>query len=335
MTENFLSEMTKRKFLAPSKESLLEKIMGLEEAMARYEKNGLDENQKQILHSCRDYLQRAKECMRGFRSHPHLIWNLLHRIDENFIFLMPQDELYARAIDTRTTFDLTITEKKVREEILGEKGKLTAAIKDLKEDGQHLEKDQYFIRDALQYLNEYVDTNYWILSMNILTCVWSAVFLGTSLLVYFFVYSAREMIPYAFLGFMGAFLSNLLTKENFLFVRGGPFGRYLLYNLMARPILGAFAATFILWIEKTKWIFSINHLGPGEKTSPAVQSSVININVPEIAYPYVLMVIAIVSGFAAEKLLRSMIDRVLKRLEEKAEKTKEAKTEKKKTDESS
>lgn len=331
MTENFMDEMTKRKFVAPSKESLLEKIMGLEEAISRYEKKGLDENQKTILHICKDYIQSAKEWMRGFPSHPHLIWNLLHRVDEYLIFVMPQDELYARATNVRTTFDLTITEKKVREDVLGEKGKLTIAIKDIKESGQNIERSQYLIRDALQYLNENVDTNYWILSMNTLTSVCSAALLGVSMVVYFLVYSQIEMIPYAILGFMGAFLSNLITKENFLFVRGGPFWRYLLHNLMARPILGGFSATFIFWIEKSKSVFSINPVAADGKMVSSVQSAIININVNQNAIAYAYIVIAIVSGFAGEKLLRNMIDRVLKRLEERAEKTKETKTETAKT----
>jgi hypothetical protein len=327
MSENFISEMLKRKFLAPSKESLLEKIMGHEEAISRYEKKGMDENQKHILHICRDYIQSAKECMRGYPSHPHLIWNLLHRVDEHLIFLMPHDELYARAIDVRTAFDLTITEKKVREDMLGEKGKLTMAIKDIKENGQNIERAQYLIRDALQYLNENVDTNYWILSMNTLTSVCSAALLGILMLIYFLVYSQYELIPYAILGFMGAFLSNLITKENFLFVRGGPFWRYLLHNLMARPILGGFSATFIFWIEKSKWVFSINPIPADGKIVSSVQSAIISINVNQNAIAYAYIVIAVVSGFAGEKLLRNMIDKVLKKLEERAEKTKEAKAE--------
>lgn len=319
-----MAEMTKRKFLAPSKESLLDKIIGLEEAISWYEKKGLNDNQKHVLHICKDYIQSAKDCMRGFPSHPHLIWNLLHRVDEHLIFVIPRDELYARAMDVRTAFDMTITEKKVREDVLGEKGKLTAAIKDLKDGGHNFEQSQYIIRDALQYLNKNVDTNYWILSMNIMISVCSAALLGIFMTIYL-IFSKPDMIPYAILGFMGAFLSSLITKENFLFVRGGPFWRYLLHNLMARPVLGAFAAIFVLWIEKSKWVFSINAVAADGKTLPSVQSAVININLNQNAIPYALIVIAVVSGFAAEKILRSMMDRVLKRLEEKAEKTKEAK----------
>jgi len=154
MGKNFVEEITKHKtFIAPSKESLLEKIMGLEEATSRYENAGLNKTQEHMLHIAQDYIQSAKECMKGFPSHPHLIWNLLHRADEHVLFLMSHDELYARALDVATTFDLTITEKKVREEMLGEKGKLTMAVKDLEKANPDIEKDRYLIRDALQYLN--------------------------------------------------------------------------------------------------------------------------------------------------------------------------------------
>jgi len=342
MTENFMNEeITKHKFLAPSKESLLDKMMGLEEAISQHEKKGLDENQKQILHICKDYIQSAKECMRGFLSHPHLVWNLLHRADEYLVFLMSQDELYARAIDVKTAFDMTITEKKVREDVLGEKGKLTIAIKDLQVGGQNIERSRYLIRDAFQYLNEHVDMNYWILSMNTLTSVWSAVLLGMFIFVFFLVYSQiisvseginREILSFLG-GIMGAYLSNLITKENILFVRGGPFWRYLLYNLMARPILGGFSATVIFWIEKSKLVFSINPIGADGKLVSAVSSSIVNINVNQDATVYAYIVLAIASGFAGEKLIRNMMDRVLKRLEEKAEKTKETKIEPTETEE--
>jgi hypothetical protein len=67
MGRNFVEEITKHKtFVAPSKESLLEKIMGLEEATSRYENAGLNKNQEHTLHIVQDYIQSAKECMKGF-----------------------------------------------------------------------------------------------------------------------------------------------------------------------------------------------------------------------------------------------------------------------------
>jgi len=113
----------------------------------------------------------------------------------------------------------------------------------------------------------------------------------------------------ALLGCIGALLSNLLTKENFLYVRGGPFWRYLLHNLMARPILGAFAAIFILWIEKSKWIFSISLAATEKMTSAGqaavvaassnVQPAIITINVNEASLPFAYVIISVISGFAA------------------------------------
>jgi hypothetical protein len=339
---DFIGEMLKRnRYMAPSKESLLDKIAALEEAISFYdEKVGSHENQKLILLSCKNYIKSAKECMKGFPSHPHLIWNLLHRVDEHLILLMPKDELYSKALDVKTSFDLTITEKKVREDVLGDKGKLPSAIRDI-EKGDNLERSRFLVKDALQYLNKNVDTSYWILSMNILMSVCSAALLGVFLLIFIFVYQPclnallakspsipvekTTLITFAILGLMGGYLSNLLTKEDFLFVRGGPFWRYLLHNLMSRPVLGAFSAVFIFLVEKSKLVFSINPTNADGKAS-AVQSAIININVKEDVVIFAYFVMAIAAGFAGEKLLRNMIDRVLKRMEEKAEKTKEAKT---------
>jgi hypothetical protein len=340
MADNFVIEMIKgKKFVAPSKEALLEKIAGLEEDISGYEKQNMPQSQKDIIEICKSYIQSAKECMKSFLSHPHLIWNLLHRVDEHIILLVSPDELYVRAMNVRTAFDLTVTEKKVRENVLGEKGALTIAIKDINE-GKNIEKSKFLVKDALQYLNENVDTNYWILSMNTLMSVCSGALLGAFMVIfYLFYYQDLDVLsenpnlaPFAILGLMGGYLSNLITKENFLFVRGGPFWRYLVHNLMSRAIIGAFSATFIFLLAQSKWVFSINPVIEGSKGQP-MPSTVLSINVDENVLVYVYIVIAIAAGFAGEKLLRNMIDGVLKRLEEKAAKTKETKAETTKTKE--
>jgi len=110
-------------------------------------------------------------------------------------------------------------------------------------------------------------------------------------------------------------------------VRGGPFWRYLLHNLLSKPLMSAFAAVFIYGVEKSKLIFSISRIDTSSASNAA--SKIISINVTEKSEGYAYAVLAIVSGFAADKILRSMIDGVLKRLEQKAEKTKDSGTEKK------
>ena len=74
--------------------------------------------------------------------------------------------------------------------------------------------------------------------------------------------------------------------------------------------------SFIYILAKTKIIFAIG--------SGADVSKVININVGAGAEGYAYAILAIVSGFAADKILKSTIDSVLKKLEQKAEKSKES-----------
>jgi hypothetical protein len=83
--------------------------------------------------------------------------------------------------------------------------------------------------------------------------------------------------------------------------------------------MSAFAAIFIFILEKSKIIFSINPITTNE-TAPQVASQLISFNVNPDSVGYVYAVMAIVSAFAADKILRSMIDNVLKRLEQKADK---------------
>ncbi len=340
MAENIVDELLLgRRFwrITPPKEKLLEKVIGLEEHIARYRAGKLDDEKKQILKSCEDYLKVVKEILQSKgSSHPHLLWNLLHRVDEQMILLMEEHELSARAIDVKASFDLTIKEEAVRKEWLGDKGKLVEAMKDIESGAKNQEKSRYIIKEALQYLDDFVDYGFWKLSMNNFMTVASAFLLAVVMLVYYFVPALRHgILPesqkpvcIAMLGLMGGYLSNLLTKEDFLFVWGGPFFRYLFYNLLARPVIGAFSAVFFFAVEKTKLIFSINPVYAAAQqvagnTVAAGSSSVLTINVGPANIGYAYIVFAIAVGFAGEKALREMMDKVLKRLEEKAEKTKE------------
>lgn len=340
MANDIVNELLKgKKFwrITPPKEKLLEKIIGLKEEIKKYRPSELDDKQKHILQTCEDYIRIAEELIKArFFSHPHLVWNLLHRVDERIILLMPEHELAARVVDVKAAFDLNIKEEPVRKEWLGDKGKLTAAIHDIAEGGKNnIDKSRYAVKEALQYVDDFVDLGFWKLSINILISVSSALLLAGVMLVYYFVPDLRigisatstKPICFAVLGLMGGYLSNLLTKEDFLFVWGGPFFRYLFYNLMARPIIGAFSAVFFYLVEKSKLIFSLNPISATAKT--AGLPSVLTINVSsDVRYVYIVFAIAV--GFAGEKALRGMMDKVLRRLEEKAEKTKETSPMKKK-----
>jgi hypothetical protein len=182
-----------------------------------------------------------------------------------------------------------------------------------------------------------MDCSYWQLSMNIMTSVLSGLILAVLLIL---ALKCQPIIPFqdlgqsggfkstfvalVGLGLTGAYLSNLLTREDFLYVRGGPFLRCLLHNIFSKPVMSAFAAVFMFGLERTKLIFSLGTQAASTKVAEIIS---INVNQDYIGYAYA--VLAIVSGFSADKILRSMFDKVLKKLEQKAEKTKDSETEKK------
>jgi hypothetical protein len=343
----------RKPWLNPCTETLHQKHFDLQERLKRYErlhhKDLPEEDQRQVVKECWTYMNEVSKYLDTpllsikwpffGRKHPHLMWELLHRVDENFVLLIDGDELYSTAIDVKTSFDLNIKEEKLRAEWIGDKGVFRDILDQLKKKEQNrMLVNRYMIRDALRLVNEKMDCSYWQLSMNILTSVLSGLILAILL---FLAWMWQPINPFQYLGqrggfastfvtliglgLMGAYLSNLMTKEDFLYVRGGPYFRCLLHNIFSKPVMSAFAAVFIYGVERSKLIFSVGSIDT-KSVSNAV-SKIIILNVTKESEGYVYAVLAIVSGFAADKILRSMIDGVLKKLEQKAEKTKD--TEKK------
>ena len=85
-------------WMNPAIERLLSKFTNLEETLEGIQAQGLEHEQKHIVKICQAYLQKTK----GYiarpslsskfpffgRRHPHLVWELLHRVDEYFILLI-------------------------------------------------------------------------------------------------------------------------------------------------------------------------------------------------------------------------------------------------------
>ncbi len=330
-------------WMNPATERLLSKVTNLEEMLEGFQGQDLDKEQNHIVKICRTYLEKA----RGYTErplltakfpffgsrHPHLLWEMLHRVDEYFLFLYKDEELYSRALDVKISFDLNITEEKMREEWIGEGGKLLEILEEMKE-GRIPRGSRYVIRDALKAVNEQMDRTFWQLSMNTLTSLLSGLLLGVLMLAAWKTRPAGSLEllktgglgenfgTLILLGLMGAYLSNLMTREDFLYVRGGPFWRYFLHHLASKPLMSAFAAGFIYLLEKSKLVFSIN--APNGGGAGDAWPQMISINVSPEGVGYVYAVMAIVSAFAADKVLRNTIDCVLKRMAQQAEKTKEA-----------
>jgi hypothetical protein len=168
----------------------------------------------------------------------------------------------------------------MRREWIGEKGKLTTSLEQIKK-REHVNENRYVIRNALQLVNEQMDRTFWQLSMNTLTSVWSSAILGLLMLLAWKFHTpgaldsleqgglGSNFATLIGLGLMGAYLSSLMTREDFLYVRGGPFLRCFFHNLCSKPLMSAFAAVFIYILEKSKLIFSINRISDVGSTSKA------------------------------------------------------------------
>jgi hypothetical protein len=348
-------------WINPAEEDLWARMIELNDRLRELEKGPLmSDVQKEILQKCIEKLEEAKAAIKStwggrgllpiLKKNYRIFWSLVHRVDEDILLLVPQDGLLGNAIDIKAFFDMNIKEEKIRAEWLGsaeKKGKLQESIEKL-EVGKDFDQVRCILRGALRIANDQMDQTFWALSLNALVSLLSCTLLGLLMVIFwFFCYkntseclamgSIRDgLITIALLGLMGAYVSNVMTKEDFLFIRG-PFWRYLLHHIFSKPILSAFAAVFIFLLEKSKLIFSIGPVGDltagaaagaGAGAAPAATAlQIITLNVQKGTEGYVYAILALVSGFAAEKILRGMIDKVLKRLEDKAEKTKETKEE--------
>jgi hypothetical protein len=222
----------------PATERLQSKMTNLQEMLEGFQAQDLNDEQKHIIAICKTYLEKARDytdrplLSAKFpffgRRHPHLVWELLHRVDEYFILLIKDDELYSRAIDVKTSFDLNIKEEKIRNEWIGEKGKFIGVLEQIKKK----EKDtmlgnRFMVRDALKLVNEQMDRTFWQLSMNTLTSVWSGVILGILMLLAWLFYPAGTLqslgtggfrntfVTLIALGLMGAYLSNLMPERGY------------------------------------------------------------------------------------------------------------------------
>jgi hypothetical protein len=96
-------------WMSPATERLESKITNLEETLEVFEVKDLEDEQKHIVKICQTYLEKAKSytdrpVLSGkflfiHERHPHLVWELLHRVDENLLLLIKDKKLCSRALD--------------------------------------------------------------------------------------------------------------------------------------------------------------------------------------------------------------------------------------------
>ena len=162
-------------WMSPSTERLQSKITSLEVSLKEFEARQLTDEQKRVAGICKVYLGKARDFLDRpafaptppflSRKHPHLVWELLHRVDEQFILLLTPEEFAGKAVEVKTAFDMNITEEKSRADWIGPKGRLIAVIDRLHK-GDALPADRAAVREALQLVNEQMDRSFWQLSAN-------------------------------------------------------------------------------------------------------------------------------------------------------------------------
>lgn len=318
-------------WFTPAKESLLAKRSGLEQSIQLLMDAGPTPALARVLRRCQETLAEVKRFDAPWSpNHPHLAWRLLHRVDQELLLVISTPELLAAAETLRATFDMNVTEPKLRRAWLGSEtapGLLPGAIATLRARPDD-EAARHLLAQARRLVDDQTDRDFWTLSVNTLTSVASGLALGGAMVAFWLLgwsvglaeLGAKDLTEaglgrLALLGLMGGYLSNVLTREGFLYVRGGPFWRYVLLHLVSRPVLSAFAAILLALLVKAELILGF---GPQAKGSALVVLQVGE----RVGYAFAAL--ALVAGFAADKLLRDLIGRVLKQLEQKAEKSKES-----------
>ncbi|HRC86049.1 MAG TPA: hypothetical protein PK413_10605 [Thermoanaerobaculia bacterium] len=272
-----------------------------------------------------------------FTENNTLFWRLLHQVDEDLLLLMPVEQLAASAIKIRDQFDRNVQSPKVREHWLGEPGKkgpLLTTVEAFEEaaspGGAELaeaavRKQRYILRGALHEVNHHVDRGFRQLAFNTLIRAFSGVMLF-ALLAYLwwqhgklFALTYTTGIPAGLLlmGAAGAIGGNLISRSAFA-VALGPTRRYFVYYLLARPVLGAFAALLLFIVVESDLLFSLVASPPSSQASGDLAPVVFFVRASAI--PYARALLALVAGFSAERWFGTVVDRVFARMFKTADK---------------
>ncbi|CAM4350870.1 hypothetical protein [Corallococcus exiguus] len=292
-----------------------------------------------ILRQCQEKLDAARWCLdkpTGRWSFSY--WELIHEVDGLLLLVMPASMLVPRALEIQQQFERRVTDSRAHLWLGADRtsGPLPRSVRQLtRVDGPgnvappplDAEESRYcrsVLRGALDSVNQQVDKTFWQLSINVSLQVFSTLLL-LAVFVISFVLLTRELIQtwpgeliprglllVGFAGASGAIISNMLSKERFV-VATGATGRFFAYHLMVKPVIGAFAALMLLFLEQSRMLLSVDTRtgSTGVDPSPALFHIVVSDNQ---AVFFTLMALAVVAGWSADKLLSSIMDKVLGRL---------------------
>ncbi|WP_147445573.1 hypothetical protein [Corallococcus aberystwythensis] len=287
-----------------------------------------------ILKQCEEKLEAARWCLdKPLGRWSFSFWELIHEMDGLLLLVMPADMLVPRALEIQQQFERRVKDSGRSQLWLGEdktSGPLPRCVRRLIErEDPPLDEDQTsycrnVLRGALDTVNQQVDKTFWQLSINVTLQVFSTLLLLAVFIASFLILSPaliktwpQDLVPRGLLlvglaGGSGAIVSNMLSKERFV-VATGATSRFFAYHLMVKPVIGAFAALMLLFLEQSRMLLSVDtrQSSMSGDASPAILHIVVS---DEQAVFFTLMALAVVAGWSADKLLSSIMDKVLGRL---------------------
>lgn len=328
-------------------------------AQGHLPENAAEDARDLALRFCQDKLKELHSLLFpsfGMGARVIAAWQLLHRVSEEMILLMNREELIGFGVRLKrqiTTMAMQEMLKKEWTDIV--KGQLTKIAKEQASPDDIRETQQLF-KNIYRSVNDTVDDQFWDL--------WAKKFLAFSytialalLTVIFFVGElgggpCLTLGKILLLGAMGGLMSGVFTSEGDSLPKGH-FWVPTLYYLLARPLMGLLAALVIFWAVESQFLVTIEppyrgriiacetaNTERGETAKPEISALAPamvkeegEVKVSPVAMKartgrehYLYMLLFLCAGFAGDKLLKAIADRVTAKLLARAEKTKEPKT---------
>jgi len=320
-----------------------------------------------LLKTCADDLVLARDCIerrdhwwRAFLENIQLFWRLVHHIDEDLVLLIPVASLAARAVEVQGIVERRLYPRQQKDWLGadGESGPLKEAVRVISERAKapsaampspyrELQAQRDVVRRALRAANERSDRHFRQLAFNAFIRVVSAVIVILIIvaggIISYHTHSPQNPSHLAtqalllLVGAMGALTSNMLTSS-LLLAATGPNRRFILYNVLMRPVLGAIAAYVFVFLALSGLLFQIAPSFPPDPPRPTAvtakvgapaappatpgavaetsnRQALITINLPDQrAVSAAFFVFAFAFGFSAERILAKTLDQALQRL---------------------
>ncbi|MCY1036670.1 hypothetical protein OV207_34860 [Corallococcus sp. BB11-1] len=304
-------------------------------------RDDLTDEEQVILEQCGQRLEVARRCLdRPLWRWSFSFWQVIHEVDGLLLLVMPRHMLLPHALEVQQQFERRVTDSAQKALWLGAErtqGPLPRSIRILRgeplaasdpeaalSEQERLTRCRHVLRGALGVVNDRVDKSFWQLSINVSIQILSTLLLLTLSLIAMLGFHhslvttwPQALIPQGLLllslmGAAGAVVSNMLSKERFI-VATGATSRFFAYHLLVKPVVGAFAALTLLFIEQSNLLLSVVPRAPANAAS--YNPALLNIVVRDWrAVFFTLAALSVVAGYSADRFLSSIMNNVLRRL---------------------